>query len=388
MTKSPKLKPVNNREQWHSGLEAFRLRHKLSIRSLAGASSLASHIVSKSTMDRLCRGTCEPRFIEKVRPAILQSLRIYLQGLKKTPAEIDLELRTIFCQQEVESVITQRAELPLEAQQFLGLNRDPFTGDPRRMEDMFSTPALDKIARQAEEVIRYQGFSAFIGDIGTGKSLMRKRINTTVDRSKGKLVLLWPFFYNMDKVHSGSIVNTFLRHFDQPCPQDLVSRAVALRNLLGKLLDDGIKVALGFDECHQLDKRLIVALKNFWELGSGGFDRYLGVILFGQNSFEFILREHREIHERCQIVKMPTLTKHGADYLAHRIQIAGSKLDKLFEPAAVSRILKLANTPQGLGNVANAALLEAFKLQSPRVVADLVPEKAIDSQVRGIRKTS
>ena len=123
-------------------------------------------------------------------------------------------------------------------------------------------------------------------------------------------------------------------------------------------------------------------------MGNGGFDRYLGVILFGQNSFEFILREHREIHERCQVVKMPLLNKNAGDYLSHRIQIAGGKMDKLFEPAAISRMAKLANTPQGLGNVANAALLEAFKLQSKRVVADFVPETSGESHLRAMRKAS
>jgi type II secretory pathway predicted ATPase ExeA len=318
---------------------------------------------------------------------MLASLRHYLSEVKKlSAAQIEIELRTVFVQQEVEAVITERSELPREAYEFFGLKRDPFDPrDPSSRKEEFTTPAIDKIARKIEDVIRYQGFLAIIGDIGSGKTILKRRIGEIVSASNGKLVLLWPEFFNMDKVHSGSIVYYLLHHFQERAPQDLISRAATLKKLLATLSDQGIHVALGFDECHRLDKRLIIALINFWVIGSGGYDRYLGVLLFGWPSFEFILNEHREIQERVNIVRMPGLGKNASAYLDHRIRIAGSRLEKLFEPAAISRILKWADTPLAIGNVANAALLKAFKLQESKVKAAFVPEKNGDPQVRGIR---
>jgi len=381
------MKLVDKRAQWGNGLEAFRQRHLLSLRDLAGICSSNGQFVSKNTIARLCRGESQPRFLEKIRRAILTSLRLYLSEVKKlSPAQIEVELRSVFVQEEVEAVITERSELPRETYEFFGLKRDPFDPrDPRSRKEEFTTPALDKIARKAEDAIRYQGFLGIIGDIGSGKTTLKRRIGEIVSDSHGKLVLLWPEFFNMDKVHSGSIVYFLLHHFQERAPQDLISRAAALKKLLANLSEQGIHVALGFDECHRLDKRLIIALKNFWELGSGGYDRYLGVLLFGQPSFEFILGEHREIQERVNIVRMPGLGKNAATYLSHRIQIAGGRLERLFEPAAISRIAKWADTPLAIGNVANAALLKAFKMQEKQVKAAFVPEKNGDPQVRGIR---
>lgn len=380
-------KPVQNFNQWGRGLEAFRHRHHLSVGDLAGICSSEGTFISKSAMSRLLRGEMQPRFVNEIRGGALAALRHYLSSIKRLkPVEIEAELRSIFVQQEVEAVITERSELPREAYEFFGLKRDPFDPrDPRNRKEEFTTPALDKIAQKAEDAIRYQGFLGIIGGIGSGKTTLKRRIGEIVNDSNGKLVLLWPEFFNMDKVHSGSIVYYLLHHFQERAPQDLISRAAALKKLLANLAEQGIHVALGFDECHRLDKRLIIALKNFWELGSGGYDRYLGVLLFGQPSFEFILGEHCEIQERVNIVRMPGLGKNASTYLSHRIQIAGGRLERLFEPAAISRIVKWTDTPLAIGNVANAALLKAFKMREKQVKAAFVPEKNGDPQIRGIR---
>jgi type II secretory pathway predicted ATPase ExeA len=386
MKKLTNLKPVEKPDQWANGLDAFRRRHKLSIRTLAGFCSQGGQFVSKSAVERLVNGKAEPRFIERIRPAIRQAVRVYLENLNKSADEIDLELRTIFCKPEIEAMISERKELSLEAQRFFGLRRDPFDPlDPRSIDDLFTTPDLNKIAKHLIDAVRYQKFVAVIGPIGSGKTTLKKRV-VEMARQAGNLQLFWPDFLNMDRVNSGSIVYWLLHQFEQKAPQDLISRAGRLKTVLGALSDDGKRVALGFDECHHLDRRMITALKNFWELGSGGFDRYLGVVLFGQPAFKLILSEHREIAERCEVIEMPALVKAPAhEYLTHRLALAGGKLSALFEPAAVSRILALANTPQALGNIANAGLLKACSFNEKRVLAAFIPEKKGEPEIRGIR---
>jgi type II secretory pathway predicted ATPase ExeA len=379
-----------NIASWGKRLGQFRRQWKLSVRDLAG---LCDNRIGKTTVHRICSGKPDTRMERVVKPVIAESLRRFLSSRGKNDIEIQRELCAIFNEQnykeDIQPVLNQRATLPKAAQIFFGLRIDPFTSDPRDQSEVFTTPHHDRLLANFLDAIRYQGFVAAMGEVGSGKTILRRRVVDQCQRSKGKMVLLWPEFMNMEKVHSGSIAAFILRKFSQKSPHDLVHRADRLKTLLGTLSNEGTQVALGFDECHRLHSNLLTALKNFWELGSGGFDRYLGLVLFGQPHFENILREpqFREILERLDIVRMPLMGRNAADYMAHRIQIAGGKIEKLFEAAAITRLIKLADTPLALGNVANAALLEAFKMQQHRVLAGFVPEKNGDA-VRNIRKAS
>ena len=288
-------------------------------------------------------------------------------------------------------MLTQRAVLSASAQQFFRLNRDPFTGDPRDITEVFRTKESDLCLAHILESVDFQGFNALIGEVGSGKTTIKRRAVDACNKSHGKRVILWPAFMNMEKVHSGSIASFVLRHFsDESIPRDLVARAERLKRLLVTKSADGVRLALGFDECHRLDPRLLTALKNFWELGDGGFDRYIGLVLFGQVRFmeTLSLPEFREIGERVNILRLQPLGKAAGDYLAHRLALAGGRLQNLFQPAAIARMTKLANTPLALGNVANAALSKAYQMGSKVVLPDFIPDAVGDPQVRAVRAAS
>jgi hypothetical protein len=76
------------------------------------------------------------------------------------------------------------------------------------------------------------------------------------------------------------------------CPGSAVRRGKAVRDLLARLYSDGTRVAIAFDEIHRLNDSALSSLKNFLEMSSGGFQRYLGVIMLGQPQFEARLRDH------------------------------------------------------------------------------------------------
>lgn len=332
-----------------------------------------------------------------IKPAIAAKLRQYLKSKhKKTAFDIEREMIAIFqesicTKKEKEPVLTQRAVLTKASQNYFGLRVDPFSSDPRSRAEVFTTPLLDRIANQLEDAINYQQFVAVIGEIGAGKSLLKRRIVDSCLNSKGKMKIFWPEFMNMEKVHSGSIASFLLRRFGQTSPRDLVMRADRLKEQLASLSDEGIRVALGFDECHRLDPRLLTALKNFWELGSGGYDRYLGLVLFGQPRFEMTLRnlEFREITERLDIIHLPNLGRHAWDYVAHRLKVAGANAEKLFDRDVVTRLAEIGPTPLSLGNLCNTALLKAQQLGEKKVHKGILTAAGLvdnsEPKVRGIR---
>lgn len=392
----PRLTAVKGiRQHWGQRLNTFRVKHGLSERDLV---EVINSALRKSAIHDLMSGECSPRLEKVIKPVIATNLRQFLKKRKMKALEIEREMLEIFhepiCTKEIEPVLTQRAILTKAAQTHFGLRQDPFTVDPRNRNEVFSTAQLDKIAGLLEDTINFQGFRCVIGDVGAGKSLLKRRVNQTCIDSKGKMIILWPEFFNMEKVHSGSIAAYILRHFGKSSPHDLVQRAGRLKELLASMADEGIRVALGFDECHRLDPRLLTALKNFWELGSGGYDRYLGLILFGQPRFESVLRDvkFREIAERLDIIRMPNLGKHAWDYVALRLKTAGGNAEKLFDRAAVTKLAEISSTPLALGNLCNAALMKAFEFGQKKVPADLFKDKRFtrsdDPGLRGLSKAS
>jgi type II secretory pathway predicted ATPase ExeA len=195
------------------------------------------------------------------------------------------------------------------------------------------------------------------GDIGSGKSTLRALIEDHVAENEN-LHIIWPEFFDMKMVSPMQIAQQILDSFGAHCPGSAVRRGKAVRELLARLYSDGDRVAIAFDEIHRANDAALSSLKNFLEMSSGGFQRYLGVILLGQPQFEARLRDHkfRELVERIVPLRMPDFSDAAADYLAHRLKLVGVKTADIFDADAVEMITRQSTTPLQLGNIANEAL--------------------------------
>lgn len=382
------LKPSKKPEDLRTGLEAFRVRHKLAWRELE---AIFDGRISRRSLSRMLKsGLSIPRLEARdIRTFMRLHIREFLEQKNLPEEQIDLELRSIFCE-EIESMITQRATLPKEAQKHFNLRFDPFPNEPPRSRaETFTTPQLDRIAGQLEDAINYQGFVAVIGDRGSGKSFMKRRLVDTCEKSKGKMQILWPEFASMDKVNAGAICTHILHNYNQKSPRALTERYTKLKKFLAGMSEEGVRIALGFDECHRLDAALLTALKNFWEIGSGGYDRYLGLILFGQPRFENTLRDFEfiEITERLNIIRMPNMRKDAWNYVAHRIKLAGGNAEKLIDHDVVTKLADIASTPLALGNLMNTALTAAWKQSDRKVVKGHLEAAGLNGHEPRLRAT-
>lgn len=374
-----------------AALADFARRYDLSIRDLSRACGGATCGASRSSLGRIMRGVSGIRLTPERRVQVANHLRDFLALRGLSADAINKEVQAIF--PEEGNLLIFRTAVPFNVQQFFGLRRDPFDpskSDPRDASEVFTSPALDRVMNALEDTINYQGFTAVIGPVGSGKTQIKKRFVEKVIRSDGRMHLLFPDFSEMKRVNSGAVVNFVLEHFEQRPRRNLVASYEAMRRHLGHLSDQGVRVALAFDEAHRLNDDELSALKNFWELGSGGYQRYLGVVLFGQPLFKSRLEtaRFREIAERVEVIDMPGLGKQSYDYLAHRLRLAGGDIEKLFERKAVEHLATQAETPLALGNLAAAALLKAYSLTETKVRAAFIAGNTGEPQARTIRRAS
>lgn len=366
-------KPTDNISEL-SPLDAFCQRYDISRRQLSDVAGGAEKGASKSQIQRLIKGELEKDDTARLRRVLARNLPEFLLSRGMTADTINNELTKIFDEGEYQPMITERIELNTAAQKWFGLSDDPFGINLSSVADVFISPELQEIFDRIIDAIKFQGFVAVTGDIGAGKTVLRAWLEEHLAENNN-LKLIFPETFDMAKVSPASISRAILEQFDYGAiPVDAVSRAAAVKRLLAERKD--LSVAIGFDECHRLNPTTLSSLKNFLEMKLG-FRRFLGVILFGQPSFETKLTQSREIKERLTVLKMPEFEHSAIPYLEHRLKLVGGSAENIFDQDALDIIAANAKTPLQLGNIANKAMFESMKspYESKKVLGGIIRAK-------------
>lgn len=340
-------------------LKEFCEKHKISLNQLSGICGSFDNRASKSTIHRLLNNQLEENFAKNLRLILAENLPTFLLSKGFSAEEVNKELSIIFTKKEFAPMITERIELNAAAQRWFGLSDDPFGINLSSVDDVFISPELQQIFDRIIDAIKFQGFVAVTGDIGAGKTVLRAWLEEYLAENN-HLKLIFPATENMEKVSPASISRAILREFGyEKIPVDSVERSKTVKRLLAEKKD--VSVAIAFDECHKLNPTTLSSLKNFLEMNSGGFRRFLGVVLLGQPSFENALAKSREIKERLTVLKMPDFETSAIPYLQHRLALVGGTAENLFDQDALDIIAANAKTPLQLGNIVNKAMLNSMQ---------------------------
>ena len=344
---------------------------------------------SRTSVWRLLKNTAAVSQQRKLNAVLAKTLPAFLAAERDiSPAELD-ELMTGLFDGEYEPMINQRIELTAAELKFFGLSADPFTRPPQTRDEVFISPEYREIIDRVTDAVHYQGFVSVIGPIGAGKSTLRALISDHVD-SNPNLRLVWPEFFDMQNVSPAQIAEAILIEFNAPVPHSSVRRGNAVKQLLANLYKDGKRVAIAFDEAHRLNDSALSSLKNFLEMNSGGFQRYLGVIMFGQPVFEARLRDARfqELVERIVPLHMPDFGPSAEGYLRHRLALVGADADRLFDREALDLICGKAQTPLQLGNIANEAMrVSKSAFNNKQVVGSAISTRMFfENRVQGFKR--
>lgn len=358
--------------------------------------------IGKSTVHRLAQpghGGLTPAYLRKITPVLIKGCRFHLESCGAGAGEIHARLSAIFAE-EIGPAIETRRVLTREVLEFFGLERDPFAA-PRTVDELFTTVALDEAFDHIEEAVKWQGFAAILAPVGAGKTMLKKRF---VNANPSALIIE-PRFADMSRVTAAGIVTFLLESFGIKPRRTLVLAQKQLEEKLGELTAEGNTVALFFDECHQLADQTLTALKNFYEMGSGGFERYLGLVLFGQPRFRERLAypQFREIAERLETFDLPLLSPpETVQCLNHSLKLAypqrlqlhapshtksafatvGEGAPTIFEESAVQLIASRASTPLAIGNLAASAMIEAYRKGEAIVTVRFVGEETGPRSIR------
>ncbi|MBI3834434.1 MAG: AAA family ATPase [Planctomycetes bacterium] len=257
---------------------------------------------------------------------------------------------------------------------FFGISTSPFE-DRADTKFLFTTPEIEEVLASMEYETRHgSGVLLVLGEPGTGKTLLARAFIGRIPVTDHAVVLTCPTTGEID----------FLREackgfgVSLPSTQDQGRRMNRLRRHLDRFQRSGQRGIVIVDQAENL------SASNLWELASlldlyGDSGRLLSVLILAAPS----IRKHLERPEFTRLRqhlfgqrKLEALTREqAANYITHRVQVAGAADPHLFETGAIHLIHELSfGVPRLINRLCNASLVAAYAEQRKRISHEIVEE--------------
>ena len=260
---------------------------------------------------------------------------------------------------------------------YYGFREFPFnvTPDPRFL-------YLNDTYQEAIAALRYgiegrRGFVTLIGEAGTGKTTLLRRLLDSFEGTVRTVLLLHP------TVSFDEILEHILSELG--IPTDGARKLVLLQRLNEYLLEHttaGGNVALLIDEAQDLETRVLEELRLLSNLETGS-EKILQIILAGQPELDARLADPalRQLRQRITLnVRIrPLNADETAAYVRTRLEKAGARDLDIFTPEALEKIAQVTSGIPRLVNVlCDACLMAGFATGQSRVGVQLVEDAWAD----------
>lgn len=275
-----------------------------------------------------------------------------------------------------------------EAMKHFKIFRNPFIDDVLKDSDIFMSDEHRYIEAAMLDAARHGGFLAVIGEVGSGKSIMRRKVVEQLRRD-GDTIVIFPQMIDKNRVNAASICDAIIMDLSETKPSmKLETKARQVHKLLLERAQQNFRAVLIIEEAHDLHTATLKYLKRFYEL-EDGYRKLLGIILIGQTELKSLFNETkhiemREVIRRIQTAEIKGLNGNTRDYLTMKFKRIGAKVEDIFEDAAfkaLSRRLTIKDKnnktishayPLMVNNYAAKAINKAYELGAKKVTAEIV----------------
>jgi len=291
---------------------------------------------------------------------------------------------------------TEAEMISQEAMKHFKIFRNPFIDDVLRSSDIYMSDEHRYIEAAMLDAARHGGFLAVIGEVGSGKSIMRRKVVEQLRRD-GDTIVIFPQMIDKNRVNAASICDAIIMDLSEARPaQKLEAKARQVHRLLLERSKQNFRAVLIIEEAHDLHPSTLKYLKRFYEL-EDGYRKLLGIILIGQTELHTIFDETkhiemREVIRRIQVAEIKGLNGNTKDYLTLKFKRIGAKIEDIFDEAAfkaLSRRLTIKDNnnktishayPLMVNNYAAKAINKAYELGAKKVTAEIVLDIEIADQ--------
>ncbi|MDA8138013.1 MAG: AAA family ATPase [Desulfobacteraceae bacterium] len=304
------------------------------------------------------------------------------QKRKSTPAITTGDPNIITINWEVE-MISQ------EALKHFKCFRNPFIDDIQKDADIYMSDEHRYIEAAMLDAARHGGFLAVVGEVGSGKSVMRRKVVETLKRD-GDTLVIYPQMIDKTRLTAAAICDAIIQDISsEKCRSKLEDKTRQVQRLLMDRAKSGYRAVLIIEEAHDLNVRTLKYLKRFYEL-EDGYRKLLGIVLIGQSELKHMFNEGqnvdmREVIRRVQVAEIRGLNGNLKEYLAVKFKRVGKPVGEVFTEDAFDALSqRLTSTSRdGKGRVSHAypllvnnyvarAMNMAHEMGEPLISADVV----------------
>ena len=262
----------------------------------------------------------------------------------------------------------------------LGLEREPFSTSPDPAFFYQSEKHRSILANLLIEFRLKRGLSVVLGDIGTGKTTLARKLIQMLREREGFLfhIVLDPTYPSEDLFFS-SLIRTLGIGVSVAQPTLVDYREVLEQYLFHKSIDEGKTVVLVIDEAHKLNALSLEALRILLNYETNDA-KLLQLVLFGQLELLPLLRGMPNLTDRvslkCQM--RPLDLREPYEMIRFRLREAGYQGSyTLFADNAVELIHELADGyPRRMAMLCHRALRELVMRHGGLVDRVLIEELA------------
>ena len=244
-----------------------------------------------------------------------------------------------------------------------GLKDFPFSITPGTQYFFASQTSQEAFNTLQVAVMMGEGFMKVIGEVGTGKTLLCRKLIGSLDPQQYQVALILnPYLEPLALFVELAAELGLERPREGEASQHRVLDALTQRVI--ELNQAGKRVVICLDEVQAMPIETLEALRLLTNLETES-RKLLQVIIFGQPELEDKLNHPsvRQLRQRITFhYQLKPLTEEELGYyIQHRLAVAGYSRGRLFSAPALSRLARESNRIPRLVNIlANKAMLSAY----------------------------
>jgi general secretion pathway protein A len=269
--------------------------------------------------------------------------------------------------------------------QILGLNKEPFSTSPDPEFFYQSNEHKSCLMRLLIEINLKRGLSLILGDVGTGKTtLSRKLFQLLGSKDNILFFMILDPTYNTEELFLSSLVRAFHIDLDRNCSILDYKQAIE-KYLFQKGVEENKIVVLLIDEAQKLNELSLEILRVLLNYETNEY-KLLQLILLSQMELLPRIREMRNLWDRISLkyVINPLDKDELREMINFRLHQAGfNSHTPLFTEEAIEEVYRTtAGYPRRIALLCHNALKNLVADETKSVIDAALIRKLVDSEVR------